>query len=78
MCCDIGPIPKRLLRMAYKRLPREGIVVLVDRFLSEDRTEPLDRIMNQFVGAEFGIETQRDVAEMLRFFILGVLFFQSH
>lgn len=66
MCCDIGHIQKRLLRTIYKRLPQEGMVVLADRFLSEDKTEPLNRIIGQIVGPEFGRETYLEAAQKLR------------
>jgi cyclopropane fatty-acyl-phospholipid synthase-like methyltransferase len=66
MCCDIGPIQKNLLSLANKKLPDKGMVLLVDRFLSEDRTEPLDRIMNQLAGSEFSMETKSELTETLR------------
>jgi len=65
VCCDIGPISKHLLRMAYQRLPYDGLIALVDRFLSEDMTEPLDRIMNNLAGSSFGMETKGEMVEML-------------
>ncbi len=66
MCCDIGRVPKQLVREAYKRLPSEGMIVLVDRYLSNDRTEPLDRLLYQFEGSEFGMETREEIIELLK------------
>lgn len=66
MYCDIGPIQKSLVNTAYKRLPSNGMVVLVDRFLTKDKTEPLDRILNQLAGSQFSMETKEEVAKMLR------------
>jgi ubiquinone/menaquinone biosynthesis C-methylase UbiE len=66
MFCDIGPIQKNLLNLAHKRLPPEGMIVLVDRFLSEDGTEPLNRILSQLAGSDFNVKTKGEVAKMLR------------
>ncbi len=57
MFCDIGPISKQLLRSAYKCLPANGLVVLVDRYFSEDGTKPLDRLVEHFAGSSFGLAT---------------------
>ena len=66
MFCDIGPIQKNLLNLAHKRLPPEGMIVLVDRFLSEDGTEPLNRILSQLAGSDFNVKTKEEVAKILR------------
>jgi len=66
MCCDIGSVPKELIREAYKRLPSRGMIVMVDRYLSNDRTEPLDRLLYQFEGSEFGMETREEMIELLK------------
>jgi tRNA A58 N-methylase Trm61 len=66
ICCDIGSISKSLLRTIYKSLPHKGMVALVDRFQSKDRTEPLDNILYQFIGHTFGIETYKEVIDALR------------
>jgi len=66
MCCDIGRVPKKLAREAYRRLPFKGIIVLVDRFLAKDRTEPLDRLLYQFEGSGFGTETREDMIRLLK------------
>lgn len=66
MCCDIGRIPEELVREAYKRLPSEGLIVLVDRYLSKDRTEPLDRLLYQFEGSGFGTETGEEMVDLLK------------
>ena len=57
MMCDIGPISQRLLRSAYRSLPPGGLLVLVDRCLSEDGTQPLDRLAEYFAGSSFGVAT---------------------
>jgi hypothetical protein len=41
-------------------------VVLVDRFLSEDRTDPLDRLLHRFTGAQFPTKTRLEMADALR------------
>ena len=61
MICDIGPISQRLLRSAYRSLPPGGLLVLVDRYLSEDGTQPLDRVVEHFAGSSFGVATWKDV-----------------
>jgi 16S rRNA G1207 methylase RsmC len=66
LCCDIGRVPKELIREAYRRLPSEGIIVLVDRFLSSDRTHPLDRLLHQFEGSGFGTETRDEIIDLLK------------
>lgn len=66
ICCDIGRVPKELIREAYRRLPSEGIIVLVDRFLSSDRTHPLDRLLHQFEGSGFGTETRDEIIDLLK------------
>jgi len=66
MCCDIGRVSKELVREAYRRLPSEGMIVLVDRYLSNDRTDPLDRLLYQFEGSGFGVETREEMIELLR------------
>jgi predicted O-methyltransferase YrrM len=63
MMCDIGPVSKHLLRNAYKSLPANGLIVLVDRFLSEDGTKPLDRLVEYFAGSAFGVATWKDMAQ---------------
>ncbi len=63
MMCDIGPISQRLLRSAYRSLPPGGLLVLVDRCLSEDGTQPLDRLAEYFAGSSFGVATWKDVVD---------------
>ena len=63
MFCDIGPVSKQLLRSAYKSLPAEGLVVLVDRYLSEDGTKPLDRLVEHFAGSSFGLATWKNMVK---------------
>jgi predicted O-methyltransferase YrrM len=60
LLCDIGAVPAALLRNAYKCLPAGGLLVLVDRFLSDDGTKPLDRLVAHFTGSSFGLATRGD------------------
>jgi len=53
MFCDVGMVSRQLLQNAYASLPPRGLLVLVDRYLSEDRTQPPDRVVAQFVGSSF-------------------------
>jgi 3-hydroxy-5-methyl-1-naphthoate 3-O-methyltransferase len=66
MFCDIGPLPKQLLSNAYKRLPANGLLVVVDRYLSEDGTKPLDRLVEYFAGSSFGLATWRDMVQAIK------------
>jgi len=66
MFCDIGPVSQQLLRNAYKSLPVNGLIVLVDRYLSKDGTQPLDRLVSQFVGSSFPQATWADIVETIK------------
>lgn len=66
MFCDIGPVSKQLLENAYKSLPANGLIVLVDRYLSKDGTQPLDRLVSQFVGSSFPQAKWADMAEVVK------------
>jgi tRNA A58 N-methylase Trm61 len=66
LCCDIGRVPEELVKKASRALPSEGKIVLVDRFLSNDRTEPLDRLLSQFEGSGFGTETRDEIIDLLK------------
>jgi predicted O-methyltransferase YrrM len=66
MFCDIGPLSMQLLRNAYKSLPPGGLVVAVDRYLSDDGTQPLDRLVAQFVGSSFPQATRSDMVAAVR------------
>lgn len=65
MFCDVGPSPK-VVRCAYERLPDRGLVVLVDKFASEDRTEPLDRLLWQLRSGREWLQTRRQAEDMIR------------
>ena len=65
MFCDIGPVSTELLRNAYDKLPWHGLVVLVDRYLSDDGSNPLDRLAEHFVGSGFGLATRKQMVEAL-------------
>jgi protein-L-isoaspartate O-methyltransferase len=64
--CDIGAISKRLLKNAYQSLPAGGRMVAVDRYLSEDRTKPLDRVAARFVGSWFPQARRSDMVNAAR------------
>jgi len=66
MFCDVGPVSKQLLRNAFRSLPTGGLVVVVDRYLSEDGTKPLDRVVEHFVGSSFGLATRADMVDAVR------------
>jgi predicted O-methyltransferase YrrM len=66
MFCDIGPISKRLLENAYKSLPANGLIVLVDRYLSKDGTQPLDRLIGQFVASSVRPTTWADMVKVVK------------
>lgn len=66
MCCDIGRVPREIAEEAYRRLTSEGMIVLVDRFLSNDRTDPLDRLLLQFEGSGFRTETRYEIIDLLK------------
>lgn len=66
MFCDIGGVATHLLRNAYRSLPPGGLVVLADRYLSDDGTKPLDRLVSHFVSSSFGLATRREMVEALK------------
>ena len=66
MMCDIGPVSQQLLRNACKSLAEGGLVVLVDKFLSEDRTQPLERVVEHFGGSSFGLASWKDMVAALK------------
>lgn len=66
MFCDIGPIAMGLLEQAYEKLPPDGLVVLVDRYVSDDGTSPLDRVAAHFVGSGFGLATRGEMVDALK------------
>ncbi len=66
MYCDIGPVSKQLLRNAYKSLPTGGLIVAADRYLSDDGTRPLDRLIAQFVGSSFPQATRSEMVTAVR------------
>jgi predicted O-methyltransferase YrrM/predicted transcriptional regulator len=66
MFCDIGSLPRQLLKNAYRSLPAGGLVAAVDRYLSNDGTNPLDRLVTRFLPSSFGQETRSDMVAALR------------
>jgi tRNA A58 N-methylase Trm61 len=66
MMCDIGAVSKQLLENVFDALPADGLIVLVDRYLSTDGTQPLSRLTSQFLGFSFPLATWRDVVEALK------------
>jgi len=43
--CDIGAVSMQHLRNAYRCLPGKGLFVLTDRYLADDGTKTLDRLV---------------------------------
>jgi SAM-dependent methyltransferase len=66
MFCDVGPVSAKMLRHAAEALPQRGMIVVVDRFLSCDRTRPLDRLTNQFAGSSFPLTTHVEMVDALK------------
>jgi tRNA A58 N-methylase Trm61 len=64
--CDIGRIPREIVEESFKCLTSGGKIVLVDRFISEDRTEPLNRLLYQLEGSGFGTETKEEIIDLLK------------
>jgi hypothetical protein len=54
------------LRNAYRSLPAHGLVVLADRYLTDDGTKPLDRLVEHFVGSSFGLATRGDMVQAVK------------
>jgi 3-hydroxy-5-methyl-1-naphthoate 3-O-methyltransferase len=66
LICDIGAVSPRLLRNAYCGLPSKGLLVLADRYLTDDGTRPLDRLAEHFVGSSFGLATRPGMLKAVR------------
>lgn len=66
MFCDVGGLDRRYIRNAFKCLPGGGMIILVDRFANEERTEPLDRLLHQLTTSNFSMATRNDVMDLLR------------
>jgi 3-hydroxy-5-methyl-1-naphthoate 3-O-methyltransferase len=66
LMCDIGPVLPSLPRHAYECLPPGGMLVLADRYLNDDGTRPLDRLLAHFVTDGFGLATRRDMVEAVQ------------
>jgi len=66
MFCDIGAVSMQLLENAYSSLPANGLIVLADRYLSNDGTQPLSRLVAQFVGSSFPQATWADMVEAVK------------
>jgi len=66
MFCDIGTVSQQLLKSAYRSLPAGGRVVAVDRYFSEDGTQPLDRLVAHFVGSSFPLTTRSAMSAALQ------------
>ncbi|MGA8580228.1 MAG: class I SAM-dependent methyltransferase [Bryobacteraceae bacterium] len=64
--CDIGPLAMRHLRNAYRSLPPAGLVVLADRYFTDDGTKPLDRLASFFTHAGFGLATRSEMVEAVK------------
>jgi predicted O-methyltransferase YrrM len=66
MFCDLGPINDRLISMAHESLPDGGLVLIVDRFLSEDRTKPLETALYRLIVPTSGMETRQEITGALK------------
>ena len=66
MFCDIGPVSPGLLRNAFASLPPGGLVAAVDRYLTDDGTRPLDRLLATFVGSSTPPATRSGMVKALR------------
>jgi SAM-dependent methyltransferase len=66
LVCDVGAVPGQLLKNAWRCLPPGGLLILVDRYLSDDGTRPLDRLVAHFTGASFGLATRSDMVQALK------------
>ncbi|HVP53782.1 MAG TPA: methyltransferase [Candidatus Eisenbacteria bacterium] len=64
--CDIGAVSEQLLQNAYNSLPPGGLIVAVDRYLSDDGTKPLDRLVGSFAGSAVQLATRSDMVARLR------------
>ncbi len=64
--CDIGAVTSRHLRNAYRCLPPGGMLALADRYLVDDGSRPLDRLVEHFAGSSFGLATRRDMVEAVK------------
>jgi tRNA A58 N-methylase Trm61 len=64
--CDIGPVKPRHLRNAYRSLSPGSLVVLADRYFTDDGTKPLDRLASFFTHAGFGLATRREMVDAVR------------
>jgi protein-L-isoaspartate O-methyltransferase len=66
MFCDIGPMTPQLINAAHQALPENGMLVVVDSFLSEDRTRPLETPLYRLIAPESGWETRKDIVAALK------------
>ena len=54
------------LRNAYHCLPAKGLLLLADRYLTDDGTKPLDRLVEHFIGSSFGLATRGDMVQAVK------------
>jgi len=66
MFCDIGAASMQHLKNAYQCLPAKGLLVLADRYLTDDGTQPLDRLVEYFAGSSFGLATRGDMVQAVK------------
>jgi predicted O-methyltransferase YrrM len=66
LLCDLGDRSRQLLKNAYHSLPPNGLVVLADRYLADNGTKPLDRLLEYFVGSSFGLATRAVMVEAVK------------
>jgi len=65
MFCD-SYFNNEVLETVYKRLPDRGLIALVDKFSSDNFTEPLFRVMWQLRSKSFWLTSRNQAANMLR------------
>jgi len=64
--CDVGAVSMQHLKNAYQCLPAKGLIVLADRYLTDDGTKPLDRLVQHFVGSSFGLATRGEMVQAVK------------
>jgi 3-hydroxy-5-methyl-1-naphthoate 3-O-methyltransferase len=66
MFCDLGPINDCLINMAHESLPAGGLLLIVDRFVFEDGTRPLETALYRLIVPTSGMETRKDITGALK------------
>lgn len=66
MFCDVGTLGVNLLKRAYLRLPQGGLIVIVDSFLSNGDTTPLESVFHRLISPPSGLERRHELIDALR------------